>query len=264
MPRPPSKEYSITPGANLVVEGVPPIPAAQAETSRRYTEFRAALFADWHPQKREMLIRTRFADTAQVHLVAFPGGARRQMTFFADTVGAASFSPVTGDYFVFTKDSGGNEFAQNYRFDLADGTITLLTDGASKNSPGVWAKRTDILAYTSTRRTGRDTDLYSINPADPTSDRLVAALEGGGWFPLDWSPDASQILVAEYLSINESYLWLISAETGNKTLLTPKGGPKVSYSGAKFAPDGKTLYVAADLGSEFKRLLSLDISAQAR
>ncbi len=261
MPDPDSPPAVVTPGANLVVEGIPPISAAQAEALKRYTEFRAALFADWHPEKREMLIRTRFADTAQVHLVAFPGGARRQMTFFADTVGAASFSPITGDYFVFTKDTGGNEFAQNYRFDLADGTVTLLTDGASKNSPGVWAAGRDKMAYTSTRRTGRDTDLYSINPADPASDRLVAALEGGGWFPLDWSPDASQILVAEYLSINESYLWLVSEETGDKTLLTPKGGPKVSYSGAKFAPDGKTLYVSADKESEFKRLLSLDISA---
>ncbi len=261
MPASASPAAVITPGANLTVEGVPPIPAALAETLRRYTEFRAALLADWHPQKREMLIRTRFADTAQVHSVAFPGGDRRQMTFFADTVGAASYQPTLGEYFVFSRDTGGNEFAQNYRFDLENGAITLLTDGASKNSSGVWAKRNDIMAYTSTRRTGQDTDLYTICPADPSSDRMVAALEGGGWFPLDWSPNTDQILVAEYVSVNESYLWLVSEETGDKTLLTPKGGPKVSYSGAKFAPDGRALYVAADSGSEFKRLLSLDLAA---
>lgn len=252
---------AVQPGVNLTTEGIPPIPAALAETLKRYTEFRAALLADWHPQKREMLIRTRFADTAQVHSVAFAGGARRQMTFFADTVGAASYSPATGDYFVFSRDTGGNEFAQNYRFDLADGAATLLTDGASKNSAGIWSTAGDKMAYTSTRRTGRDTDLYQIHPADPATDRLVAVLEGGGWFASDWSPDDALILVTEYVSVNESYLWLISAETGEKTLLTPKGGPKTSYSGATFASDKVRLYVAADKNSEFMRLMAFDMAS---
>lgn len=252
----------ILPGDNLIVEGVPPIPRSLADGLRRYTEFRAAAFADWHPTRREMLIRTRFADTFQVHHVAFPGGDRRQMTFFPDTVGAASYPPTTGDYFVFSKDTGGNEFSQNYRYDVEDGEITRLTDGASKNSHGVWWPHNDMMAYTSTRRTGRDTDLYTICPADPASDRLVAALEGGGWFPLDWSPteDAGLILVMEYVSVNESYLWLINEETGDKTLLTPKGGSKVSYAWAKFAPDGRSLYVVTDKDGEFARVSSRDLA----
>ncbi len=260
MPEPASS--ALIPGPNLVVEGVPPIPSTLAETLRRYTESRAALFADWHPKRREMLIRTRFADTAQVHSVAFPGGDRQQKTFFADTVGAASYDPADGAFFVFSKDTGGNEFAQNYRLDLADGQITRLTDGASKNSLGVWSKRGDKMVYTSTRRTGKDVDLYEVYPRIPSSDILIAELTGGGWFPLDWSPDDKQILVAEYVSINESYLWLIGVRSDEKTLLTPKGGPKVSYSNAKFAPDGRTLFVQTDKDSEFARLMTLDIETQ--
>jgi len=249
----------IIPGDNLTVEGVPPIARSLADGLRRYTEFRAAAFADWHPTRREMLIRTRFADTFQVHHVAFPGGDRRQMTFFPDTVSAASFQPATGDYFVFSKDTGGNEFSQNYRYDLEDGAITLLTDGASKNSPGVWSNAGDRMAYTSTRRTGKDVDFYVINPADPSSDRLLAALEGGGWFPLDWSPEDTQILGMEYVSVNESYLWLMDAATGEKTPLTPKGDRKVSYGFGRFAADGQSLYVVTDKGSEFTYLASLDL-----
>ena len=252
---------AVTPGVNLTVEGVPLIPTALAETLRRYTESRAALIADWHPQKRELLIRTRFADTAQVHSVAFPGGDRRQMTFFADTVGGAVYQPTDGNYFVFSKDTGGNEFAQNYRFDVADGKITLLTDGLSKNSLGLWSTAGNQMVYTSTRRTGRDTDLYTLCPDDPASDRMLTALEGGGWSPSDWSPDDAHILITEYVSINESYLWLVSVGTGDKTLLTPKGGPKVSYAGAKFSADGSRLYVRADKESEFMRLMSLDLSS---
>jgi len=250
----------IIPGDNLTVEGVPPIARSLADGLRRYTEFRAAAFADWHPTRREMLIRTRFADTFQVHHVAFPGGDRRQMTFFPDTVSAASFQPATGDYFVFSKDTGGNEFSQNYRYDLEDGAITLLTDGASKNSPGVWSNAGDRMAYTSTRRTGKDVDFYVINPADPSSDRLLAALEGGGWFPLDWSPEDTQILGMEYVSVNESYLWLMDAATGEKTPLTPKGDRKVSYGFGRFAADGQSLYVVTDKGSEFTYLASLDLT----
>ncbi len=256
-------DAAVTPGANLTVEGVPPIPLTLAETLRRYTESRAALLADWHPTRRELLIRTRFADTAQVHLVAFPGGDRRQMTFFADTVGGALYQPTNAAYFVFSRDTGGNEFAQNYRFDLADGRITLLSDGSSKNSLGIWSHAGNQMAYTSTRRTGQDTDLYAINPADPASDRMVAALEGGGWSPADWSPDDAQILVTEYVSVNESYLWLVDMQSGDKRLLTPHGGPKVSYASAKFSADGRTLYVRADLDSEFMRLMSLDLSTGA-
>jgi len=253
---------TLTPGANLTVEGIPPIPNTLAEMLRRYTESRAALFADWHPVKRELLIRTRFADTMQVHTVAFPGGDRQQKTFFADAVGEALYEPADGDFVVFSKDTGGNEFAQNYRLDLADGQITRLTDGTSKNSLGIWSNSGVRMVYTSTRRTGTDVDLYEIYPHHPESDILITELEGGGWFPVDWSPDDKQILVIEYVSINESYLWLFGTRTGDKTLLTPKGGLKVAYSNAKFARDGKTLFVQTDKDSEFARLMRLELETQ--
>ncbi len=66
----------IRPGENLVVQGVPAIPASLADEVRRYTESRSASFADWHPTERSMLIATRFANTTQIHRVKQPGGAR--------------------------------------------------------------------------------------------------------------------------------------------------------------------------------------------
>ena len=45
---------------NLVVEGIPRIPASLAETVDRYTNFRGATLDSWDPVKREMLISTRF------------------------------------------------------------------------------------------------------------------------------------------------------------------------------------------------------------
>lgn len=82
-----------------------------------------------NPAKREMLISTRFGDVPQIHRVAMPGGARTQLTFFSDRTGGALYRPGAGDSFVFSKDIGGGEFYQLYRFDAPSSAITLLTDG---------------------------------------------------------------------------------------------------------------------------------------
>ncbi|RAM50253.1 MAG: S9 family peptidase [Hapalosiphonaceae cyanobacterium JJU2] len=251
----------ITPNENLVVEGIPPIPATLAQTVERYTNFRSASLSSWHPVRREMLISTRFADTPQVHLVKFPLGSRQQMTFFPERVGGGTFQPTQGDYFVFSKDIGGNEFNQNYRYDLATGDITLMTDGKSKNSRGVWSNSGDRMIYTSTRRTGKDNDFYIVDPKNTQSDKLLAQVEGGGWQPLDWSPDDRKILAIEYISINESYLWLVDTNSGDKKLITLKSGKeKVSYGGGVFSKDGKGLYVTTDRDSEFYRLAYVDLA----
>ena len=253
----------ITPGDNLVVEGVPAIPATLTEEVRRYVEFRTAGLSSWHPTRREMLVNTRFGDVAQAHLVKMPGGARMQLTFFPERVGGASFQPTTGDYFIFNKDIGGNEFFQLYRYDVATGDVTLLTDGKSRNTGAVWSNKGDRLVYGSTRRTGGDVDLYLIDPRDPKSDRRLLQLEGGGWGAADWSPDDRWILVTEYVSINESYVWLADAQTGEKSLVTPRGSAeKVSYGGAGFSRDGRGIYVTTDKDSEFQRLAYLDLATK--
>ncbi|MDQ3810285.1 MAG: S9 family peptidase, partial [Chloroflexota bacterium] len=253
----------ITPGENLVVEGIPKVPATLAEQAGRYTEYRSATLYDWHPRKRELVIGTRFAEATQAHRVAFPGGARTQLTFFAEPVPYASFQPTIGGYMVFMKDVGGNEFFQLHRYDPATGAMTLLTDGKSRNLPGAWSNAGDRMAYSSTRRNGRDTDIYVINPAEPKTDRALAQLEGGGWSAVDWSPDDRTILLMEYISINESYLWLLDAASGAKAPLTPRGGrEQVAYDNARFSRDGKGVYVTTDRGSEFLRLAYLDLATK--
>src|ERR1700755_145324 len=124
-----AQDGTIAPGENLVVDGVPAIPTSLAQTAGRYGSYRSAILADWHPMRREMLIATRFGDTPQLHLVATPMGERHQLTFFADSVGNGTFHPNGGDYIVFSKDIGGGEWFQLYRYDVKTGDVTLLTDG---------------------------------------------------------------------------------------------------------------------------------------
>jgi dipeptidyl aminopeptidase/acylaminoacyl peptidase len=257
---------TVAPNPHLTVDGVPPVPKSLSESVNRYTEFRAALMLDWHPADRQMLIATRFADTPQLHRVKMPGGARTQLTFFPEPVSEASYSPKAGgEFFVFGKDVGGNEFSQNFRFDVTTGAATLLTDGKSRNSAGVWSKTSGRLAYTSTRRNGKDTDVYVVDPRDPKTDKLVTKVESGGWSATDWSPgDDSKLLLHEYVSINESYLWLLDVASGQRTPITPRktggGADPISYDGGQFSADGKSIFTTTDKDSQFMRLARVDVA----
>ncbi len=253
---------TLTPNENLVADGLPPVPASIAEAAAPYTEYRSASLWDWHPTRHEMLIGTRFADVVQAHALSIAGGARRQLTFFAERVWGATYEPNDGRYLVIGRDLGGNEFTQLYRFDLASGKTTLLTDGKSQNIWGAWSRTGSRLAYTSSRRNGTDKDLFVVDPSDPKSDRMVLQVSGGGWSALDWSPDGKSLLAAEGISVNESYLWLVTVATGEKTLLTPKGADPVAYEGGAFSADGRGVYTVTDLGSEFARLSYLDLATK--
>ncbi len=257
---PPPAPTVLTPGDNLVIENIPPVPAALAEQTARYSNFRGATLFGWNPTQREMLIGTRFADTTQVHSVAMPGGERRQLTFYPDRVAGAVYLP-DGKSFIFHKDTGGGEWFQLYRYDFATGAATLLTDGKSRNGGPLLAHDQSRFAYTSTRRNGKDTDVYIQDARDPASAHLLMQVDGGGWEPIAWSFDNKQLIVIQELSINETYLWLVDATSGDKKLLTPKqAGEPISYSAAAFSKDGKSLYVVCDRDSEFQRLARFNLA----
>jgi dipeptidyl aminopeptidase/acylaminoacyl peptidase len=260
-----AQEATIAPPENIVAEDVPKIPASIAEAAGRYSENRAAFPADWHPQRREILIGTRFGNTFQAHLVKMPGGARQQLTFFPEPVYGGSFHPNGGDYMLFSKDAGGGEWYQFFRYDFSSGESTLLTDGKSRNTSAQWSTGGDWIAYASTHRNSDDTELWAINPADRKTNHLVAQLKGGGWEPQDWSSDDKKILLVEGISVNETYLWVLDAATGEKTELTPrKTDEQVAYGNAKFSKDGKGVYFTSDKDSEFQRLVYMDLASKQK
>jgi hypothetical protein len=151
--------------AALVADGIPPVPNELAEKTRPYMEFRTASFQGWNPASKGIGIITRFANVPQVHEVARPGAARRQISFEPDTISGVSYSRGLGDVTVVQKDIGGSEFWQLYT--LANGRLEMLTDGKSRNSMNAWSHDGRWLAYTSTRRNGTDNDIYVIDPRGP-------------------------------------------------------------------------------------------------
>ena len=238
----------------LTADGVPEVPAELTAATRPYMENRSAGFAGWNDVDKSMLIATRFGNTAQIHRVAMPLGAREQLTFEAEPIGAGIWSPKTADIMLIQKDVGGNEFYQLYA--MKAGRLQLLTDGKSRNGLNAWSKDGTTLAYTSTRRNGRDSDIYLMNPRDPASNRMIAQVEGGGWAVNAFSPDKSWAVVSQYVSVEKSDLFRLDLTTG---AMTPIGDHKrkIAQDSAEFAPDG-TIWMTSDEGSDFQRLGTLD------
>ncbi|OUJ70184.1 hypothetical protein BXP70_25270 [Hymenobacter crusticola] len=238
------------------------IPAPSTELRERlstYQNARSAAFLAWAPQGG-IYISTRFAEAAQVHHVATPGADRRQLTFFPEPVGGASVSPDTKQQgFVFSKDVGGNENRQNYWFSTQTSQYTLLTDGKSQNGSVHWSRRGDRYAYNSTRRNGRDYDLYLAPLGNPKQEKMLVQVQGD-WDILDWSPDDQSMLALEYISANESRLHLVDVATGKAKQLHTSD-QKISYGSTFFSEDGKGLYLTSDEGTEFHTLRYYDLAS---
>ena len=239
--------------AALTAEAMPPIPLEVAERARPYLESRGAGFAGWDPNTRAVLISTRFANVSQLHRVAMPMGARTQISFEAEPV-SGGYAPTKGDIILVNKDRGGDEYFQLYT--LKDGRLTLLTDGKSRNQPNAWSRDGELIAFSSTRRNGVDSDLYVMNPRDPASARLVYLSKGGGWAITAFAPDKRTAYVADYNSVQDVDLYQLDLASGAMTAI---GDPKaeIAYSGMEIASDG-TAWVTSDQGSDFQRLGRLD------
>jgi hypothetical protein len=187
--------------------------AADDATLAAFQNVRQVLCDGWLPTEEEeneedsqknsafLLIRTRFADRAQCHVVRHRGGSREQVTFFPDRV-AGSFpcplgsqkrkidaaEPSLAGSFLLLRDEGGNE---RHQLSLHPGTLVSggarrvggeseetsvarwfseqpfvspvpLTDGVSRHVSPVWSPQGDGVAFGGNARNGKDTDVYFL------------------------------------------------------------------------------------------------------
>ena len=257
------KKNLVVPNENLITENIAEIPKELANQVKKYAESRGASLAEIHPTKNEIIISTRFGSTSQLHRVSQPMGARTQITFFDEPVSGASYEPVKGEYLVYSKDIGGNEFGQLYKLDLRTLQSTLLTDGGrSQNGRVTWSKDGKGFYYSSTKRNGGDRDIYYMDPNNPKSDKLILQVKGGGWGISDISTDGEKLLISEYVSANESHIWLLETATGKLSEVTDRKSTGIIQSGASFSDATDEIWFVTDKDNEFERLATLNLNTK--
>lgn len=268
-------EAVIAPNPNLVLQGIPPIPAKLAEEVARYTDFRGHGFVGWHPLKREMLVTHRPAggSTQQLFRVAAPLAEPEQLTDGPDPVREASWEPQRGEYLVFERASRGDEATQLFRLDLATRELTLLTDPKERHQMQGWLHRSSRLLVMSlpldrTAAGGSRTELSQvlslIDPARPTQRQRVAELPGSGWFVGGVSWDDRSVALTKWVSATESQLWLLGLHNGRlvQVLPAPGGKERASHLAGGFRRDGRGLWLLTDREGEFLQLALFDLGTK--
>ncbi|MES3015524.1 MAG: prolyl oligopeptidase family serine peptidase [Pseudomonadota bacterium] len=263
-----SPAATIAPNANLVAQGIPPIPASIAAQVAKYTDFRGHGFVDWHPARREMLVShlKAGASTPQLFRVTAPMAEPEQLTDSAEPVRDASYEPRDGKYIVFARGSGGNEQFKLYRLDLPSRQVTLLTDTPERHTMEGWlhanaqmltlASPLDRTAEGGSRAAITQT-LRLMDPLQPRAAVKLAELPGGGWGVGGISRDDKQVALTRYLSANESQVWLLDLDSHALTQLLPaaNSAEKSSRFAGDFKRDNSGLFLLSDQGSEFRELV---------
>ncbi|MFZ9708097.1 MAG: S9 family peptidase [Steroidobacteraceae bacterium] len=250
----------------LILEGIPSHSPRVTATLEDWLQGRGAGFRDFLPDG-SVLITTRFGDVEQIHRLRAPLGAREQLTFAAEPVGAVLANPAPrSNSFVFARDRGGNENAQLFQYDLGTRTSRLLTDSRSRHGGAVWSRDGARLAFHGNARDGSRQDVYVMEPAAKTAARLLVSSQGQTWQPLDWSPDGTKLLLLDYISVTEARLFIAEVNSGSLTPLVLSDNPRrppprVAIGGARFSADGRGIWVTTDLGSEFLQLRYLDLES---
>jgi len=254
------KNNLVVPNENLITENIPEISRELANQVKKYSEARGAVLVNVHPKNNEIIINTRFGATAQLHRVVQPMGARTQITFFDEPIGGATYEPVNGDYLVYARDAGGNEFGQLYKLDLKTLESTLLTDGGRSQNGGIhWRKDGKGFYYCSTKRNGGDRDVYFMDPNNPQSGKLLLEVKGGGWGIDDVSDDNKTLLISESISANESHLWSLDTNSGKLTAITDRKSKSIKQDDAEFSHNPDEIWYITDKDNEFERLATLNI-----
>ncbi len=256
----------------LAVTGVPKPPAITAvdvnrvawaplveNTLRRVEARESRRLVGWMPDGSGLMtIAPRLLFDARLHVVREPGG---KVELLPRIPRDAQVYPAPGrPYLVFATDRDGDEQYNFFRWDLDDAEAELLTSGEERAAMGAFEPDGHRLAYVSTRRNGRDFDLYVMDVRDASTDRLVAEMDGL-WRAVAWSPTSESVLLGRAVSNLDLQLFVFDLEDGSLRRLETDVDGRARVASAIWSRDGRSIYYASDRSSEFTHLRKLDLES---
>ena len=241
------------------LQNVPAIPDDIKASVQRFQNYREAVLQDWLPDG-SILVTTRFGATNQVHRVSAPGAARTQLTYFDEPVANAKAIPGT-NRFIFTRDTGGDEWFQLFATGLS-GDAVQLTEPGTRNQSLVVSKDGRLAAWSRATKGSPDWAVMVADPAQPGS-RRTAYQGQGSISPSDISADNERVLLTRVVNNREQRLSVLDLDSGRATELAWTGEP-ARYQNARFSPSGTSILVVSDHGSDLLRLVEIDIASGRR
>ena len=228
----------------------------------RYLSIRSAYGASFSHDGDRLSFLLDTTGVPQVWSVDSPLSWPEQRTFSDERVTFCSASP-THDELVFGMDEGGNERAQFFRYDFANGVVTPLTGMPdAKHRWGGWSNDGERIAFASNRREEAVFDVY-VQERDETGEAATLVHEGDGWLQVGgFSPDDDRMIVTEAYSSFDQDVYVLDLESGDLDHLTPHEG-QVRYLSVTWGPDGDALYLVTDRDADTLYLARLDIETGA-
>jgi dipeptidyl aminopeptidase/acylaminoacyl peptidase len=231
----------------------------------QYLQIRDAYFPSVSADNRLLAFITNITGIPQVWGLTIPDEGEAipwpdQLTFASDRVMGAWYSPVPGDLrLIYAHDIGGNENAQLFILDTQAGVNQSLTQGheAAMHIFGQWSRDGTRILFAANRRDPALFDLY-LGDLEGQA-RLVWRNDQPGYlYNAAFSPDGKSAIVARKYSSFQHELFQVDLASATARNITP-GDEQARFDAICYTPDGLSLYVNTDLGSDFLYIARLDL-----
>ena len=240
------------------------VPSYTIEQFLKTVNFRGASFA---PDNSKLLVGSDESGVFNAYAIAVSSGAATQLTDSTkESINPIRYFPHD-ERFLFTSDQGGNELNHVY-VQSPDGDVHDLTPGENLKARFFGLAHDDKSFYLSTNeRDQRFFDVYEyqitdLDAATPYPREMIYQNDDG-YMPAEISRDGRKIALSKIHTRDNSDVYLYDRDTKETRLITEHDG-EVNYSATTFSPDGKSIYLRTDDGSEFRYLVKQDLETGER
>lgn len=197
------------------------------------------------PDGRQIAFLSNASGSPQIWVADVNGRPARQVTSLPDPVGSVFWSP-TSDHLAYTVAPGGGLNTQIWVARSDGSEAKQLTPGGKENSALYgWTRDGKSLMADSNKDNPAARDPVLIDPATGVWTKLAS--NRGLNAIADFR--GSRAVLGRVVGRGDTNAYLVNLETGSETLLTPHEG-KAQTGWGELSPDGRTVYVASDIGRD--------------
>lgn len=250
------------PGPDIQVEGIPRIPKSLVSEVNKYNYSFGWPVVGWNDSGNEIMLKNKSGGFS-LYIASVPGRIPRNWLRHKESFVYDIYPDPQKRYFVYNKDSKGDEVFQMYLFDSESKQSTLLSDGLSRDTEPVWSRSGKKFAFSCSKKGEMGVSLCLMEPLVKKLIRPLVKTTGNYFVTQDWSPDDNNIVYCEFYSNTLSRIWLKNMRTGKTEALTNHTrSDQAYYDSVQFSQDGNGLYFITDRQGEYRRPAYMDIKTR--